>query len=578
MYERVSQRLQTRASSAEFEVPEIPDPEGFRVFEYGNIAFEEILTRIAQAEKSLEMRAFLWRDDEAGTRIGQAVLSAADRGVQVTIEKDRIAAVYEYAAGSQQSFFHKRVAPTQGLQAFFLRAFTQAPARLGKQRPNPLAEAILNHPNITVNHKRRRFDHSKVFVFDNRYVTLGSMGIGDNHLHEWVDVMVEIEGEEHANRLRQRTSGEVTFDPDRDVDFLVHNRQTARRRHCPLLEQRLALMEAARESLTIEMAYMGDRRFTTALLRAIKRGVRVTLVTAALADILGQANRSIMNTLMQRTGFPDNLTIILMPRMVHSKVMVVDHKISDVGSANFTPLSHGVYDEINLYAVNRELACAVERVIALHAEEGERVEGPLGYRRFASGVERAVMAFHGRKSGRLNRSQMPRDQRLALKRQERQEVREEKRNHRVNKRRQRAERRQLRSLAKREGRADKREEREARKSQRLRHKRELKADKRAARAEKRRARELQKQERKADKQERKADKRELKADKREAREQKRQESRAARQNKREVRASKRELRRQQRELRKSAGRKTKNPRDSARVRRPQSTNRRGNRR
>ena len=200
-------------------------------------------------------------------------------------------------------------------------------------------------------------------------------------------------------RLERRLSGEVAFDPDRDIDFLVHNRQTAKKRHCPMLDQRLALIEAARESLTIEMAYLGDRRFTTALVRAVKRGVKVTLVTAARADVLGNINRTTCNTLLQRTGFSKRLRIILMPRMVHSKIVVVDHKISDIGSANFTPLSHGVYDEINLYAVDESLAGSLERVIIdVHGKEGEEAEQRLGIRRFARGVERFVVAYQSRKA------------------------------------------------------------------------------------------------------------------------------------------------------------------------------------
>ena len=55
-----------------------------------------------------------------------------------------------------------------------------------------------------------------------------------------------------------------------------------------------------------------------------------------------------------------------MPRMVHSKVVVIDHRFSDVGSANFTSLSHGVYDEINLYADSESFALALEAEIASH--------------------------------------------------------------------------------------------------------------------------------------------------------------------------------------------------------------------
>lgn len=561
MYERVSQRLEARSSTPMEVVAERPDPRGFRVFEYGEVAFEQIVERISHAEESVFVRAFLWRDDEAGRRLGEAILAAANRGVRVTIEKDRMAAVYEHAAGSCQSFFHTYVTPTQSMQAWVLRAVnkTRRTVKQRKGEPNPLAAAILGHENITVNHQRKRFDHSKLFVIDRRYLTLGSMGIGDNHLHEWVDVMVEIEGAEHVERLEQRVAGEVEFDPDRDVDFLVHNRQTAKKRHCPMLDQRLALIEAARVSLTIEMAYLGDRRFTTALLRAVQRGVQVTLVTAARADVLGNVNRHTCNTLMQRSGFSRNLRIILMPRMVHSKIMVVDHKITDIGSANFTALSHGVYDEVNLYAVDENLARSIERVVVdIHAQEGEEVARRLAYRRLAHGVERVVVAYQSRKGARLSTSQrqMPRAKMLELKRaeradarqkrqerreerllerqerreerrEERAQLREEKRAGRADKRRVKAEQRQNRTEAKRAQRADKRQQRADKKSRRLDAKQALRAGKQAAKRARKRAakqgdKQTQRQSRADRRQERNVAKRELRQRRRERRLNKRQ--------------------------------------------------------
>lgn len=376
-----------------------PLPEGtIRVFDGGERSLAEILRRIHEAKSSIEMRAFLWRDDDAGNVLGEHLLAAAERGVRVTIYKDRIAAVYEYTGGNKQSFFHKRVNPTQGFQAWFLAKAYRAPGSF-KQRSNPLAEAILAHPNIEVAHKRKRFDHSKVFIFDERIITLGSMGIGDNHHTEWVDVMVELEGEEHVSRLRQRLGGDDEFDPSRQVDFLLHSRENHRPRTCPMLSHRLALIDGAESSITVEMAYLGDKRFTDALLRAIRRGLEVRLITAARADVLGNLNLATCDKLMRVTGAPDNLTIVLYPRMVHSKFMVIDKRFVDVGSANFTPLSHGVYEEINMFVDDEAFADAMEQVAARHSTEGRLVQGRVGYRRFASQVERAIVAYQSRKGG-----------------------------------------------------------------------------------------------------------------------------------------------------------------------------------
>jgi len=369
-----------------------------RVLGSGDVAFQAILSRIREAKKSVEIRAFLWRDDEAGNLLGEAVLAAADRGAEVIIHKDRIAAVYEYTGGNKQSFFHKRVDMIRGFQAWFLGAVYRAPGSF-KQRPNALSERILAHPHITVEHMRKRFDHSKIYIVDDRYLALGSMGIGDNHRHEWIDLMIEAEGEQHVARLRERMSGLDEFDPSRGLDFLVHSREAHRKKSCPMISHRLALIDAARESLTVEMAYLGDNRFTAALSRAVQRGVHVKLVTADHADVLGATNRATCDALMRLTGAPQNLTIVLLPRMVHSKVVVIDHRWADVGSANFTALSHGVYDEINLYADCAPFAVALEDEIASHCVDGLVVDSRLRWRRMYSGLERAIVAYQSRRGG-----------------------------------------------------------------------------------------------------------------------------------------------------------------------------------
>lgn len=371
---------------------------GPRVVGSGEVAFKRIVERIRRARRSVDIRAFLWRDDEAGNAFGEAVLEAAERGAQVTIHKDRIAAVYEYAGGNKQSFFHKRVDPIRGVQAWVLGAVFRKKGSF-KQKPNALAQAIIEHPNIRVEHHKKRFDHSKVYTVDDEWMCLGSMGIGDNHINDWVDLMVELDGAEHVARLRARMTGDDEFDPSRGIDFLVHSREAHRPRTCPMLSHRMALLDSARTSLTVEMAYLGDRRFTQALARAVNRGVEVTLVTAARADVLGNLNRATCDQLRKLTGAPEHLRIVLLPRMVHSKCTVIDRRVVDIGSANFTRLSHGVYDEINLYADHAPFARAIEDEIAAHCAEGLVVYERVGYRRLAGQVEKAIVAFQSRKGG-----------------------------------------------------------------------------------------------------------------------------------------------------------------------------------
>ena len=100
--------------------------------------------------------------------------------------------------------------------------------------------------------------------------------------------------------------------------------------------------------------------------------------------------------MLKRTGAPDNLKIVLHPKMVHAKLMVIDDRYSDVGSANFTKLSHGVYDEVNLFADDPEFAKQLSDHALSHIQEGEVVQGEIAYRKFTYQVERAAVAYQSR--------------------------------------------------------------------------------------------------------------------------------------------------------------------------------------
>ena len=145
-----------------------------------------------------------------------------------------------------------------GFQAWFLgRVYGQRGSF--RQRPSEVASALLAHPSITVEHRLKRFDHSKLFIVDDEAVALGSMNVGDNHHHEWVEIMVEVEGAEHVSRLREHLTGADDFDPSRGIDFLVHTRRAGRNRVCPMVHHRLGCSRPRALPHRRE-AYLGDRR------------------------------------------------------------------------------------------------------------------------------------------------------------------------------------------------------------------------------------------------------------------------------------------------------------------------------
>jgi cardiolipin synthase len=369
----------------------------FHLLPGGTLAFDRILHRIDGARRSVAMRCFDWRDDETGEAIATALLHAADRGTQVTILKDRVGMHYEYLESSKQSFFHKKIDLRTRLQTWFLMTVYGQWGSL-RQKANPLVATLLEHPNVKVVHDERRFDHAKVYVFDDETVILGGMGVGDDFRLANVDFMVEIAGAGAAARLAARYEGRAAFDPGRPFDYLLHSfRLAGGGEQESLAQQRLRLIASARERLTVEMAYMGDRRYTDALVDAVDRGVAVTLLTAARANVIADLNLHTCDQILRRTRSPEHLRIFLHPRMVHGKAVVVDGRWVDIGSANFTPLSHGAYEEVDLYCDDPGLAAAVEDAVERDIQDSVPARAPVRFRRIYVLVERAISAYHSRK-------------------------------------------------------------------------------------------------------------------------------------------------------------------------------------
>lgn len=367
----------------------------FRLLSNGEEAFACVLARIEGARRRVVVRAFNWRDDETGELVGRALLRAAERGVLIEIHKDRVGMHYEYFEGNKQSFFHKKIGLKARLSTWFLMA---SYARWGslRQRESELADALLRHPNVSIAHEHDRYDHSKVYVFDDEVVVLGGMGIGDDSRLHNVDFMVEIAGPEAVARLADRCAGRAAFDPERSFDYLL--RAHGGRDADELARERLALIASTRKSLTIEMAYMGDPTCTDAIVDAVERGVAVTILTAERANVIGDLNLWTCAEILRRTGSPANLRICLHPRMVHGKAIVGDGEWVDVGSTNFTALSHHAYEEVDVFSRDAGLARAVEAAIERDIADAQPARLPVKYRRIYVVIEKAMSRHQSRRA------------------------------------------------------------------------------------------------------------------------------------------------------------------------------------
>jgi len=352
----------------------------------GRLSFNRIIACIESATRSIEINMFIWRDDPLGNRIGQALLDAADRDVAVTITKDRLGAIFELGEESRQSYFHKQHGPYTALKQYVINAYSSRPDLFARvvQRPNRQADQLRAHKNISISDAFVRNDHSKFTIIDEEILFIGGMNFEERMASTdasgliWQDYMLEFHSRVHVKNLKQRLSG-MPRGHSR-FEFILNDIREPRRfevKPCVV-----DLLNGARETCQIEMAYVGDPDVSDCLVNAAGRGVDIQIIVPARANIQNELNLKTMREIFQRTA--GKVAIYLSSNMTHAKMMDIDSHYMFVGSANFNERALSYFSELNvLITGDPECAETIRRTFVERRDASRLVScaDQLSYRR-----------------------------------------------------------------------------------------------------------------------------------------------------------------------------------------------------
>ena len=141
-----------------------PGRSGFRIFNVGIDGFLLRLEMINAAERTLDLQYYIFRGDESGVLITDALLRAADRGVRVRVLVDE----GDHVPGDEQLF---RLAAHAGTE---VRVFN--PWRYRGH------SSVIRGLEFIVSHSRLDYRmHNKLFVADGSVGLLGGRNIGDQY-------------------------------------------------------------------------------------------------------------------------------------------------------------------------------------------------------------------------------------------------------------------------------------------------------------------------------------------------------------------------------------------------------------
>ena len=356
----------------------------------GKNAFPKIIECIRDAHESILINMFIWRNDSIGNTVAKEILSAAERGVKITISKDRYGVVCESCEENRKSFFNRKPNFTEKVKISALKLFYNREPRVTfnqtEEDSGELLGAVLNHPNITVACNTNKYDHCKYYVFDNKTVIVGGINIEDKENgcdyagRQYRDYMVMITEENAVAEFLDSLKS-----PGASEHFKMNIKKPVY--HFGMKEAYLELIRQAEEYLTIVMAYYSPLpEFENAVISAAERGVKVKIVIPAKANFQDSLNKKTVSRLIGKSN--GKIKVCGFDGMLHAKLLMSEKTIS-LGSCNITKKAFGQLDELNVFVPNdeRSFALSVKASVEDIFRRSEPLEADIRYNPFMAAAE-----------------------------------------------------------------------------------------------------------------------------------------------------------------------------------------------
>lgn len=330
--------------------------------------FDRLIYDIDHAQHSVKMEFYIWNQAGDVDRVTDALLRAADRGVQVHIMLD--------SAGSRH-FFH-----------------SSQPRKL-KKAGIYLVEAL------KVNLFRflfRRLDlrqHRKLILIDHHIMYTGSMNMVDpryfkehKDVGKWIDLMIRVEGSItllanaiYSSDWALETNHYLELPPSKqhesDSTEQDHILQvvpsgpgyTENTIHQILLT---AIYTAQKQIILTSPYFVPSEDIIIALCAASQRGVEVSIIVPEKNDstLVKWASRAFYTELLS-----DNVKIYeFQSNLLHSKSVLIDDQVSLIGTVNLDMRSLWLNFEITTIIDDTHFARRLRDLLIQYKEQSEKIE------------------------------------------------------------------------------------------------------------------------------------------------------------------------------------------------------------
>ncbi|GLV54800.1 hypothetical protein KDH_16470 [Dictyobacter sp. S3.2.2.5] len=321
-----------------------------QLYGYGKDLYKAMLEAIDQAEESIYIESYIWKDDQAGWDFKTHLARKAAEGVEVYVIFDMIGNL---------------VVPRQ-----FKKSFDPSIHLMQYQ-----AFGTYRH---VVDPRHYALDHRKLLIVDGKTGFIGGYNIGSLYADYWRDTHVRIQGPASVELAHSFVDFWNRFGPRHDpirhhyqrrFDPLINlHGNDALRLTFPIRDMYIEAINRAEHSIYLSNAYfVPDGSLLDSLKTAAQRGVDVRI-------LVPWTSNHVVTDWISHSYFSECLDAgihILGYRhaMLHAKTCTIDGQWSTIGTANLDRLSSIGNYEINLEIYSSDFAQQMERLFACDTED-----------------------------------------------------------------------------------------------------------------------------------------------------------------------------------------------------------------
>lgn len=343
-----------------------------RLYGATDLFIQALIEDIAAAQAHCHLEFYIFLADHSGTRIAEALIAAAGRGVGCRLLVDGV--------GSHDF-----------LRSPLRRRLNAAGVRVVEALPASLIRMAFARVDLR--------NHRKIAVIDGLIGYTGSQNIADAEFAmkpsyaPWVDVMVRMEGPA-VHDLQVIFVTDWYQDTDESLEELLAIRPAPAAQGATVQvvasgpdcyieamhQMSQACFHLAREELILTTPYyVPDEATAAALYTTARRGVETTLIVPARNDspMVAAASRSYYDTLLE-AGV--NL-FEFQAGLLHAKTMTVDRRFALVTSANLDRRSFELNFEVSLAVYDSDFASEIRFLQKSYLDESARVDASSWRRR-----------------------------------------------------------------------------------------------------------------------------------------------------------------------------------------------------